>query len=363
MPDLLLAFDRSSRTVDADGRLHVAVSNISKAVVSPYYGREIPGYKELGLDADKIYQLLRDPDELLKGSDSFNNLPLLDRHIPVSADDPKKQNVVGSTGTDAEFVKPFLRNSLVVWDAAAIAGIESGEQTELSCAYYYKPDMTPGVYEGTPYDGVMTNIIGNHIALVELGRCGRDCVVSDADPFDPTQEKQPMTPEELLAAVQKLAQDAAIDPKDLAKMLAGDADPDKDEQAEDMDEEEQACDEDEDDDKKQAQDSAIAIDAAIAKAKTEATNDTIKRMNAIRQAEKDVQPIIGEVTAMDSAEAIYKLAIDHLGIDVTGVHASAYPALIKMHKEKSTKPVIAHDAAAASDFATLFPTAVKLKSI
>jgi hypothetical protein len=363
MPELLLAFDRSSRTIDADGRLHVAVSNISKAVVSPYYGREIPGYKELGLDADKIYQLLRDPDELLKGADSFNNLPLLDRHIPVSADDPKKQNVVGSTGTDAEFVKPFLRNSLVVWDAAAIAGIESGEQTELSCAYYYKPDMTPGEYEGVQYDGIMRDIVANHVALVELGRCGRDVVVSDADPFDPSlTENKPMTREELLAAVQKLAQDAAIDQKELAKMLAGDADPDKDEQAEDEDEDEQACDEDEDD-KEQAQDSAIAIDAAIAKAKTEATNDTIKRMNAIRQAEKDVQPIIGEVTAMDSAEAIYKLAIDHLGIDVTDVHPSAYPALIKMHKAKAEKPKMAHDAAAASDFATLFPTAVKLKSI
>jgi hypothetical protein len=356
MSDLLLAFDRSSRTVDADGRLHVAVSNISKAVVSPYYGREIPGYKELGLDADKIYQLLRDPDELLKGADSFNNLPLLDRHIPVSADDPKKQNVVGSTGTDAEFVQPFLRNSLVVWDAAAIAGIESGEQTELSCAYYYKPDMTPGEYDGVQYDGIMRDIVANHVALVELGRCGRDVVVSDADPFDPSlTENKPMTREELLAAVQKLAQDAAIDPKELAKMLAGDADPDEDKPAEDEDEDKDKPTEDEDDDENDGK----AMDAAI----NAAHDAAMKKFQAIRQAEKDVHPIIGEVAAMDSAEAIYKLAIDHLGIDVTGVHASAYPALIKMHKAKAEKPRIAHDAAAASDFATLFPTAVKLKSI
>jgi hypothetical protein len=362
MPNLVLALDKSSRSYDVDGRLHVAVSNLSRAAVNGYFGKEIPDHESLGLDPDKIYQLLRDPDELAKAADTFNNLPLLDRHTPVSADKPEKERIVGSTGTDAEFKKPFLRNSLVIWAADAIAGIESKEQTELSCGYRYTPDMTPGVYEGTPYDGVMTNIIGNHIALVELGRCGRDCVVSDADPFDPTQEKQPMTKEELLAAVQKLAQDTAIDPKGLAKMLAGDAEPDKDETAEDEDEDKKACDEDEDEDDKKAMDSA-AFDAAISKAKSDTENATIKRLNAIRQAEKDVQPIIGEVTAMDSAEAIYKLAIDHLGIDVTGVHASAYPALIKMHKEKSTKPVIAHDAAAASDFATLFPTAAKLKSI
>ena len=46
-----LAFDRASvRTIDVDGRLHVAMSNISKATVNPYYGREIPNAAALGLD-------------------------------------------------------------------------------------------------------------------------------------------------------------------------------------------------------------------------------------------------------------------------------------------------------------------------
>jgi hypothetical protein len=352
MPELLLAFDRSSRTIDADGRLHVAMSNISKATVNPYYGREIPGHKELGLDADRIYQLLRDPEELAKGAASFNHIPLLDRHVPVSADDPKKENVVGSTGTDAEFVKPFLRNSLVVWDAAAIAGIETKEQCELSCAYRYTPDMTPGEFEGVKFDGVMRNIIGNHVAIVELGRAGRDCVVSDSDPFKQPENK-PMTKEELLAAALKLAQDAAIDPKELAKMLAADAEPEEEET-----EEEEAVAEDEDDEEEEKDDKK-AMDAAINAAHDAAMN----KFKAIRQAEKDVAPIIGEVAAMDSAEAVYKLALDHLNIDVTGVHPSAYPSIIKLATAKAEKPKMAHDAAAASDFATQFPTAAKLKSI
>ena len=59
-----LAFDRASvRKLDDVGRLQVAVSNISKANVCPYYGREIPGWEELGLEPDKIYQLYRDPEE------------------------------------------------------------------------------------------------------------------------------------------------------------------------------------------------------------------------------------------------------------------------------------------------------------
>ena len=40
--------------------------------------------------------------------------------------------------------------------------------------------MTPGVYEGERYDGVMTEITGNHVALVSDGRAGPDVVVADS---------------------------------------------------------------------------------------------------------------------------------------------------------------------------------------
>ena len=178
------AFDRASvRTVDVDGRLHVEISNISKAAVNPYIGREIPGAQSLGLHPDRVYMLFRDPTELQKGAHTFNNIPLLSKHIPVSAAEPKKELVVGSTGTDAIFDAPYLKNSLVIWDAIAIAGVDSKEQCELSSSYRYTAVMTPGVYEGVAYDGVMTNLIGNHVALVEVGRAGPDVVVGDQHPF------------------------------------------------------------------------------------------------------------------------------------------------------------------------------------
>lgn len=179
--DAVLAFDRATvRTVDQDGRLHVEITNISKANICPYKGSEIPGADELGLEADRVYYLLRDPQELAKAAPTFNNLPLLSEHIPVSAEDPQKDVVVGSTGTDAVFVAPYLRNSLVVWDKEAIDGVESKEQQEISCAYHYVADMTPGVFDGKSYDGVMRNIRGNHVALVAAGRAGPDVVVGDS---------------------------------------------------------------------------------------------------------------------------------------------------------------------------------------
>jgi len=179
----MVALDRASvRSYDADGRLHVAASNISKACVNPYWGREIPDCRELGLDPNKQYRLLRHPDELAKAADTFNNLPVLSRHVPVSADSHQPYLVIGSTGTDAAFRKPYLTNSLVIWAKPAIDAIESNEQRQLSCAYRYAADMTPGVYEGESYDGVMCDIVGNHVALVRDGRAGPEVMVGDEKP-------------------------------------------------------------------------------------------------------------------------------------------------------------------------------------
>lgn len=404
--DAMIAFDRSARSVDADGRLHVAMSNISKATVNPYYGREIPGYADLGLSAEKIYNLLRAPDELQKGAATFNNLQLLSRHVPVSADDPQKNIVVGSTGTDAQFSAPYLRNSLVVWDAEAIAGIESREQCELSCAYRYVPDMTPGTFEGVAYDGVMTQIVGNHVALVEVGRAGPDVVVSDSNPFIPEQSTMKQRNRKTVAvrAALKaylrpvLAADSAMDinqlvgsvkaatiAKDAARIAAAvkakspsadakelqsivmDAAAEEDDEAEDEDDEEEKKrkeeaakkakdDEAEEKAKKDEaeagkkanaeRDDKKAMDAAIKNAESAA----VARMTAIRQAERDVQPIVGDIAAMDSAESVYKFALDHAGVDTSGVHPSAYPALVRMHLSRTQKPAIAQDSASSSSF-------------
>jgi 8-oxo-dGTP pyrophosphatase MutT (NUDIX family) len=176
-----LAFDRASvRTIDQDGRMRVEISHISKAMVCPYLGHEIPYHDDLGLHADKVYMLLRDPDELEKSVDTWNSVPLLNEHVAVSAQDHRPENVVGATGSDAAFNAPYLDNSLVIWEKKAIDGINSGEQQEISCAYYYTPDMTPGTYEGVAYDGVMRNIRANHVALVQKGRAGPDVLVNDS---------------------------------------------------------------------------------------------------------------------------------------------------------------------------------------
>lgn len=178
---LSLAFDKASaRTIDKDGRMHVARSNISKAQVSPYLGKEIPGWQSLGLDANKIYRLYRDPEELAKGAATFNNLPILLDHTYVSAEKPAKERVIGSM-SGVEFGDPYLAADLCFWDKAVIDAINEEAIEELSSAYHYKADMTPGTTpEGEAFDGVMRDIVGNHLALVEKGRAGSDVIVADS---------------------------------------------------------------------------------------------------------------------------------------------------------------------------------------
>lgn len=480
-----MAFDRASvRSIDKDGRLHVELSNISKATISAYVGKEVPRWRELGLDPDRIYQFLRDPEELKKAVLTFNNLPLLSRHVPVTADNHRPDLVVGSTGTDAEFIAPYLKNSIVIWAQSAIDGVESGDQKELSSAYYWRADMTPGVFEGARYDGVMRDIIGNHIALVEDGRAGPDVVVGDSNeeismaktllsrkaavahgallvhlaPLLAQDAKIDLTPylakvtnknfktgrDAIVAGIAKatkgkLAQDAALDLEAIAQVLealegvepaedndnagageggssgeggsgsvpqagggspatgsnpAVDADPlaaikeflkgkisDEDlakldeltaapAQDGETEEEKAAREAKEKADMDKSKIDKPAMDAAIAAAVTLATKNATDAANKaqrdIREAEKFVQPWVGELLAQDSAEAVERAAAVALKIPgAETVHASALRALISMVPKPGAKPVrepavIAQDAASIKGFASRFPEAGRI---
>jgi hypothetical protein len=179
------AFDRepsSSRRYDTDGRLHVDEANISKSNVCEYLGEEIPEWRSLGLDPRRLYPLFRPPDELRKAAKTFDNLPLLREHVPVTADAHRPELVVGSTGTDAKFDAPYLTNSLVVWTRPAIDAVENETRRELSSAYHYRCDLTPGTWQGEAFAGCMRDLIGNHVALIPRGRVGHDIIIGDAAP-------------------------------------------------------------------------------------------------------------------------------------------------------------------------------------
>lgn len=389
-----LAFDRASvRTFDGNGRLQVKVSNISKANVCPYFGREIPGADKLGLDPEKIYRLWRHPDELKKAVATFNNIPLLSIHTPDFPGDPPREYRVGVTHSNADFDGTYLTNGLSVWDNSAIAGIETEEQEELSSSYQYVADMTPGTTPtGEVYDGIMRDIIGNHVALVETGRAGSDVLVADSLPPElkhmskrkaaairATLKPLLAADADLEAEVRKalLALDEADKEDEKDKKTADDEDDEEDDKkkktADDEDEEDDSDDkkkktaddeDDEDDEKKDDKVSKTAMDSAIRLAADSATKKAAQNFRAVREAEQAVRPLIGDVVAMDSADDVYRTALEQSGVDIKGVHPSAFPSMVKMaisQKENSRPAPLAQDSASISDFEKAFPTAGKLK--
>jgi len=405
MSDLLFAFDKSARRVDADGRLHIERSHISKAAVNPYYGREIPGYQELGLVPDKVYRLLRDPVELERAAPTFARLPILSKHVPVTVDAPRPDLVIGAVGSEIEFVFPYLDADTCVWDSNSIVGIENNQIRAWSCAYRYVPIMEPGIFEGQAYDGKMTKIEGNHLALVEVGRAGSDVIVSDSSPFNYKESAMKMTKlgKALFAALSAaspalaadsalpalvgpanrknfnksdikaklLAMDATLNPQQLDNVIdalldveqepkaieppqaaAADASPaDKLRQllAGKVDGSviEEACAlfaapaEDSADYAEKKDDSMKKEDVAAA------MDGLRKEMREAEEARRDVRNVVGDVIGMDSAADVYGFALDHLKIDRKDVQgAPALRALFKVASAQTYKqaPQIAQDA-------------------
>lgn len=359
-----IAMDKSMRRIDGNGHLIVERTVITKAAVNQYFGKEIPNYKQLGLDPDKIYNLLRDPEELKKALSSFHGVQLLIKHEPVSADDPRQDLTVGSIGTDAEMVGDDVFASLRVFDQSAIDLIESEKLQELSAGYAYTADMTAGEWDGQPYDGVMRTIHGNHVALVERGRIGRDAIISDHLPVELMEQSMKLkkgSVKAITAQLQAIAMDGDITPdvvegviKTVADSIlpqspdAVDSEPEEvaedEETAEDEEstKEEQAKDEEEtsaEDSEPEKQAPAMDADAIQAAA--------VKQVTALFEAREAVKPLVG-VVAMDSAEAVYGFALKQKGVDTTGVHPSAYKAMANMLLQSQTKSApIAMDTAIA----------------
>ena len=386
-----LAYDRiglqkTVRFFDEDGRLYIKQTPISKAMVNPYRGCEIPDFDRLGWEAERFYRLLRPADALTKARQTFEKIPVLLDHIHVTAERPHSESVVGATGEAADFISPYLMNSMVIWDQQAISKIKNGSQRELSCAYRYEVDPTPGVYDGEAYDGVMRNLRGNHIALVEKGRAGPDVCIWDQAPSTKRKyyimnnkdsagtdcDRLPRSMDEILRQTINDLDNKTIDPEndtlfdeDLSDEsidnFGDELDNDSEQNFENYKQElyqllqtlqSQGVDqealnkiaaifhlccqdmsdigEDElDDEDSDAEDcNPLLKQKAVSK---KAKNPLIakalakqrKKLKAVEQARFDVMPVVGQVIGQDSAAEIYRVALRELGMNTAKLPRSA----------------------------------------
>lgn len=332
------------RQRDKNGFLQVKFSRLTQEQVAPYYGKEIPRWKEIGLDPDRIYYGWRKPEELEAALPTFNGVPLLIEHKFDSAQNPNTDLRVGTVGTSAKWEPPYITNALSVWDEKAIDAIEDGTLRDLSCGYRYTPDFTAGkTPDGVEYDFVMRNIACNHVALVNDGRAP-DCYVEDSNPKGLSvmeeKDKTPgavdgfaefarkviedantgLSPEAIADLVKKLSEGQA--PQEQAPAAVESAAVDEAESAPADESEVSKAEAAAEDEECGAEDEAKegAMDAVLVAQKVR------KQLAAQYAAAEAVRGVIGSVNALayDSADDIYVDALKQMGVKDTPAHAAKY---------------------------------------
>ena len=171
----------SERSYTDEGFLLVP-ARISRSGVQEYIAAEMGLQDRDPTDIIKVYR----PEEEVFSEESlssFANKPVTNNHPPELINtDNAKEFTVGHAGPSVVRDGSFSKTELYIIDSKSISDIESGK-VELSNGYTADIDWTPGVSpDGEQYDAVQRNIKGNHIAIVERGRAGRDCRVADRLP-------------------------------------------------------------------------------------------------------------------------------------------------------------------------------------
>lgn len=170
---------------NADGYLAVR-AKAARVGHYAYSGREVDPTNEHGLRDQQTVNVLRDATEVFdkRSLGSFVGKPITDDHPLESVNasnwrDHARGIVMGAT-QEGEYVG----FDLAFLDAQTIAKIDAGK-AELSNGYSCKlefGDFTAA--DGTKCQARQTNIIGNHVALVDRGRAGPSCRVGDAATCD-----------------------------------------------------------------------------------------------------------------------------------------------------------------------------------
>jgi hypothetical protein len=176
----------AAKIVDGNGWFEVKANPISKAGIFPYSGRQLG---MTGPDADRIFQVLRPPEEL---SDpeclaSFRLIPWIDEHVMLGpaaqeinpgAVPAENKGVQGVIGEEVFFKDGILFANIKAFSNTLAELIRAGKR-ELSAGYRCIYEIASGVWQGQKYDAVQRKIRGNHLALVKEGRMGPDVAVLD----------------------------------------------------------------------------------------------------------------------------------------------------------------------------------------
>ena len=167
----------SKRSKDSNGFLIIKDNPIAKAGVFDYLLSELK--QDIEPKDDKVVKVYRPFSELIRVKDSFSNKPIKMYHHWVGDECETADGAIGSNITIDEN-NEYLRADLIIYNPKLIEAIEKNELVELSPAYTGKEIAENGRYNGEAYEYKQELGEVNHLAVVEIGRSGKDLKIYDS---------------------------------------------------------------------------------------------------------------------------------------------------------------------------------------
>ena len=169
----------SKRSKDSNGFLIIKDNPIAKAGVFDYLLSELK--EGINPKDDKVVKVYRPFSELVRIKESFANKPIKMHHSWVGEESQTADGAIGSN-ISADEANEYLRADLIIYNPKLIEAIEKDELVELSPAYTGKEIAENGRYNGEAYEFKQELGEVNHLAVVEIGRSGKDLKIYDNKP-------------------------------------------------------------------------------------------------------------------------------------------------------------------------------------
>ena len=339
---------KSAREKDTNGFFEVKNNPLSKVGVFDYSGAMIGAE-----DKSKIYKVYRPAKELSSKEciDSFKLLPFVDDHTMLGKDatPAEQKGVQGVIGEDVYFKDGVLYGNIKVFSEALKSKIENGK-IELSCGYRCSYVFEEGTFEGKKYEAIQKDIRGNHLALVNEGRMGKEVSVLDSMVFTLDGKEIIMEEEikKLQAALSALTEKVNALTKDADEKKAADKKA-KDEAVKKDEEDKKAKDEDikkeepkDEDANDEEPKKEAGMDAALIR------KEILKEIGEKQKLYEKISPIVGTFDSSDmSLKDMGKYAVEKLKLDCEdGAEISmlnGYITALKMNEKVVTTDKAVND--------------------
>lgn len=172
-------------SIDQNGFRRQEANPVSMVGVFPYTGEQIDYDGALGLEPKKIYWVFRGPEELFspEAIKSFNGLPIRVGHVMLGkgfapVDKESADGCIFNVRQSLDMPE-YLIAEFCIYTEKMQEVLNKGKIKELSLGYRCQYVPCIGSYNGKPYEFKQINLRGNHLALVEHGRCGSSVRVCD----------------------------------------------------------------------------------------------------------------------------------------------------------------------------------------